>query len=107
MFASGIRLSGVELLAKHRIREGMPLCIQIMEIDKWGKKDRIKRCLKTLEMYGSAAKSVLPELRQLEKDLQAHREARMLTPVIQQVTALIQKIDDGTDSVELRSMTDA
>lgn len=107
MFASGIRLSGVELLAKHRIREGMPLCIQIMEIDKWGKKDRIKRCLKTLESYGSAAKSILPELRQLEKDLQAHRESRMLSPVTQQVTALIQKIDKGKDSVELRSLTDA
>ncbi len=107
MFASGIRLSGVELLAKHRMREGMPLCIQIMEIDKWGKKDRIKRCLKTLETYGSAAKSVLPELRQLEKDLQAHGEARMLTPVVQQVTALIKKIDNGEDAVELRSITDA
>jgi hypothetical protein len=107
MFASGIRLSGVELLAKHRIREGMPLCIQIMEIDKWGKKDRIKRCLKTLESYGSAAKSVLPELRQLEKNLQAHSEARMLSPVIEQVAALIKKIDNGKDGVELRSITDA
>ena len=68
MFASGIRLSGVELLAKHRIREGMPLCIQIMEIDKWGKKNRIVKCLKTLESYGPAAKDVLPELRQLEKE---------------------------------------
>lgn len=78
-----------------------------MEIDKWGKKDRIKRCLKTLESYGSAAKSILPELRQLEKDLQTHRESRMLTPVTQQVTALIQKIDKDKDSVELRSLTDA
>ncbi|MDC0288366.1 DUF6288 domain-containing protein [Rubripirellula sp.] len=107
MFASGIRVSGVELLAKHRIREGMPLCIQIMEIDKWGKKNRITKCLKTLESYGPAAKAVLPELRQLEKDLRSHSEARMLAPVTQQVTSLIKKINTAEDTAELRSITDA
>ena len=107
MFASGIRLSGVELLAKHRIREGMSLCIQIMEIDKWGKKNRILKCLKTLETYGSAARAVLPELRQLERNLQAHQEARMLKPVTQQVTTLIRKIESSKDIVELRSITGA
>lgn len=35
MFASDIRLRGSDLLAKYRIREGMPLCIQIIEIHKW------------------------------------------------------------------------
>ncbi len=104
MFASGVRLEGIAVLAKHRIREGMPLCIQIMEIDKWGKKNRIARCLKTLETYGAAAKPMLPELRQLEKDLLAHREARMLAPTIEQVQTLIKKIDSATGTVELRSM---
>ena len=85
----------------------MPLCIRIMEIDKWGKKNRIAKCLKTLEVYGSAAKPVLPELRQLEKDLRAHQEARMLVPVTKQVTALIQKIENAKHPVELRSITDA
>jgi len=106
MFASGIRLSGVALLAKHRIREGMPLCIQIMEIDKWGKKNRITQCLKTLEAYGPAAKAVLPGLRQLEKDLLAHREARMLAPVIEQTRALIKEIDGATGTVQLRGIDD-
>ena len=50
---------------------------------------------------------MLPELQQLEKNLQAHSEARMLSPVIEQVTALIKKIDNGKDGVELRSITDA
>ena len=107
MFASGIRLSGVELLAKHRIKEGMPLCIQIMEIEKWGKKNRIAQCLKTLESYGGAAKAVLPELRQLEKDLLAHKEARMLSPAIKQVQAIIKKLENADDTVELRSIKDA
>jgi hypothetical protein len=106
MFASGIRLSGVALLAKHRIREGMPLCIQIMEIDKWGKKNRITQCLKALETYGAAAKAVLPELQQLEKDLLAHQEARMLEPLVEQIRSMIEEIESSTKTVELRSIND-
>ncbi|MFG0287454.1 MAG: DUF6288 domain-containing protein [Rhodopirellula sp. JB044] len=106
MFANGIRLSGIALLAKHRIREGMPLCIQIMEIEKWGKKKRIAECLNTLETYGAAAKPVLPELRQLEKDLLAHGESRMLSPIIQQVRDLIRDIESSTGTVKLRSIAE-
>ncbi|MCM2375083.1 DUF6288 domain-containing protein [Aporhodopirellula aestuarii] len=107
MFANQVRLAGVELLAKHRIREGMPLCIEIMEIDKWGKKPRITQCLETLETYGAAAKPVLPELRQLEKDLLVHSEQRMLSPIIDQLRDLIRRIENGTESVELRSISKA
>ncbi|MFK8114384.1 MAG: DUF6288 domain-containing protein [Rubripirellula sp.] len=107
MFASGIRLSGVAVLAKHRIREGMPLCIQIMEIEKWGKKDRVAKCLKTLETYGTAAKEVLPDLRQLEKDLRNHSEARMLAPLAKQVQTMIEEIGSANDTIPLRSINDA
>lgn len=104
MFASGVRLSGVEVLARHRVREGMSLCLEIMEIDKWGKKARIDRCLKILGQYGGAAKPILPELRDLQKALQGHREARMLAKQIEQIDALIQKIEMSTGGAELRSL---
>jgi hypothetical protein len=104
MFASGIRLSGVELLAKHRIREGMDLCFQILDIDKWGKQDRIRRSLRALSQYGGAAKAVLPQLRQLEKDLQAHREARNLKPILEQIGQMMKKIEASAGKVELRSL---
>jgi hypothetical protein len=104
MFASGIRLSGVELLAKHRIREGMDLCFQILDIDKWGKQDRIRRSLRALSQYGGAAKAVLPQLRQLEKDLKAHREARNLKPIVEQIGQMMKKIEASTGNVELRSL---
>ncbi|HUT57855.1 MAG TPA: DUF6288 domain-containing protein [Phycisphaerae bacterium] len=107
MFADGIRLRGLDLLARHRIREGMTLCMQIMDIRRWGKKARITECLKTLGTYGAAAKAVLPQLRQLEKDLLAHEEARMLKPVIEQTRALIEKIENATGTVELRSLGDS
>jgi hypothetical protein len=106
MFASQVRLLGVEILAKHRIREGMTLCLDIMEIDKWGKQDRISRCLKTLATYGSAAKPLLPRLAQLEKDLLAHREAKSLAKEIGQVRDCIRSINEATAPVELRSLAD-
>jgi hypothetical protein len=106
MFASGVRLAGIDLLAKHRMREGMPLCIEVMEIQKWGKRHRISQCLKTLGQYGGAAKPMLPRLRQLEQELLAHREARGLEPQIDQLRALMKQIDSAGEPVELRSIDD-
>ncbi len=103
MFASGIRLSGCEILAKHRFEEGMVLCLQVVEIDKWGKQDRLKRALNTLKVYGASAKPILPQLKQLEKDLKVHVEAKNLVPYIEQCTALIASIENSTSTVELRS----
>ena len=73
MFASGVRLKGLDLFAQHRIKEGMPLCIQVMEIDQWGKNARIPAALDTLEKYGAAAKCVLPELRDLERRMRGQK----------------------------------
>jgi hypothetical protein len=104
MFADGIRLSGLELLAHHRIREGMALCLDVMDIERWGKKNRITSCLKTLASYGGAAKPLLPRLRQLEKDLTNHSEAKGLQPVIDQINSLIEEIESANESVELRGI---
>jgi len=104
MFASGIRLHGIDVLASHRIKEGMPLCIEVMDIEKWGKRDRITRCLRILGKYGAAAKPMLPRLRQLEKDLLTHREAKGLKPQIDQLRSLMKKIESATGTVELRSI---
>lgn len=106
MFANGIRLAGIDLLAKHRIKEGIPLCIDVMEIQKWGKRDRITRCLKTLGTYGGAAKSVLPQLRQLERELSVHSEAKGLQPQIDQIRKLITNIETAAETVDLRSISE-
>ena len=71
MFADGIRLSGLEVLAEHRIAEGVPLCIDLIDVDRWGMNNRIKRCLAALRIYGGAARSEAPRLRQLKTDLAA------------------------------------
>jgi hypothetical protein len=71
MFADGIRMSGLEVLATHRIAEGLPLCITLVEPARWGLKNRIDRCLAALRIYGGAARSEIPRLQALEKDLAA------------------------------------
>ncbi len=104
MFADGIRLAGLKLLADNRIKEGIPLCLEVMEIDRWGKRNRIDRCLKAIDQYGGAAESILPELRQLEKDLLAHREAKGLASQIEQLREIIANLENTDESVELRSI---
>lgn len=104
MFASGVRVSGLEVLATHRIKEGLPLCLEVMELTKWGKNGRIKRCLDALEKYGPAAKPLLPKLKQLEKDLSSHREAKMLEAHTKRVRKIIQSLEKATDKFELRSI---
>ncbi len=73
MFADGIRVSGLEILAKHRIEQGLPICISLIEPSRWGLKNRLKRCLGSLRSYGGAARPLLPELRRLEEQLTAKR----------------------------------
>ena len=106
MFASGIRLSGLDLLAKHRIREGMGLCIDVMDIEKWGKRSRISRCLKALQAYGGAAKPVLPRLAELEKQLLAHWEAKGLRPQIDLVRQTVAAIKADKNPPRLRGLGD-
>ena len=106
MFASGIRLRGVELLARHRMKEGIPLCLKVMDIHKWGKKSRITGLLKTLRSYGpGAAKSILPELRTLEKNLLNHREAKsVLAGPIKLLREIIADAETATVQPQLRTL---
>lgn len=104
MFASGIRMKGLNLLAKHRIKEGMPLCIKTMDIEGWGKRYRIKRGLQILRQYGGAAEPVIPLLEDLEKRLKNHREAKRLKPQIELVRETIKYIKSDKNPPELRSI---
>lgn len=104
MFADGIRLAGLELLAKHRFREGMELSLDLMDIERWNKRRRIDQCLDTLAMYGGAAKPLLPKMRELEQALTKHREARGLQPLIEKLRALIASVESATDAPELREL---
>jgi hypothetical protein len=67
MFADGIRLAGLDLLSRLGIREGMPLCIDVIDPERWGLGRRMPKCLEYLARYGSHAKEVLPQLREIRR----------------------------------------
>lgn len=101
MFADSIRLAGLELLAKHRIAEGMALSLQIIEVKRWGAYERIPRCLKILETYGAAARPLLPELRKLEQPLKQRENGDQY---LAQLRRTIDIIDTAKDAGPLRSL---
>jgi len=69
MFGDGIRLAGLDLLSRHHIAEGMPLCVEVIEPDRWGQGSRIAPCLEYLRRYGGNARGLLPELQKLREAL--------------------------------------
>jgi hypothetical protein len=103
MFADGIRLSGLEILARHRIQEGLPLCVSLIDPGRWGLAGRIKRCLATLRLYGGAASSEIPRLRQLEEALAAKGWKPEAIEDLH-IPALIQEIEADEDPPALRSL---
>jgi hypothetical protein len=66
MYANEVRMAGVNLLAKHHIKEGIRAiaryaCTQ----GDWASENRTPLIMEALKSYGSAAKEVLPDLRDL------------------------------------------
>ncbi len=63
MFADQVRLAGLEILAKHRIEEGVQAALDyVIHQNPWASEKRILEILKILETYGTHAKSTIPEL---------------------------------------------
>lgn len=65
MFADGVRLAGLDLLSRLRIREGMTLCVSVLEPDRWGEQNRTKAILPYLVRYGAQAKPLVPKLKEV------------------------------------------
>lgn len=76
MFRYGIRLAGLDLLARFRIREAMGLCVDIMNEFEWGREQG--PCVKALKKYGGAAKEVVPRLRETIAALRQENEAKRM-----------------------------
>jgi HEAT repeat protein len=105
MFAHGVRLAALKLLARHRIYEGMAAAvIYAGSQTSWASEERMGEILSALDAYGAAAKEALPSLRKLEKksrqekdfpdDCKAKRTAA--------VAAAIKRIEAATATPPLR-----
>jgi hypothetical protein len=66
MFADEIRLEGLRILAKHRVKEGIDACVHYTRTQNpWASEKRTPELMKILLGYGAHAKSTVPELEQI------------------------------------------
>ena len=103
MFSDEIRLSGLELFAKHGISEGLPMCVTLVDPPRWGMGNRIERCLNALRTYGGSAQSEIPRLRALQAELV---ERKWNPEKLQKldIPGLIQELQNDEDPPSLRSI---
>ncbi|MGD0088390.1 MAG: DUF6288 domain-containing protein [Planctomycetota bacterium] len=107
MFAYGIRFAGLDLLARLRIREGMPLCVDIMNEFRWGR--QLSRCIAPLTQYGGAAQEALPRIREVRQKMAAtdknwEKKDNDLKRDILAVDKLIAAIEADKNPAPVRSM---
>lgn len=105
MFADGIRVEGLQVLAEHHIEEGIRACVQYArDQNPWDSQKRTPELMRILCSYGARAQVVLPELRQLadyfEKDEPDFPRELMLQKA-KCVRAAIATIEQATDGPEL------
>ena len=105
MFADGIRVEGLRLLAKHRIEEGISACVKYTrDQNPWASEKRTPELMKILLSYGTHAKPVIPELTKIadyfEKDEKDFPKKLMLLKA-KSVRETIAAIEASTDSPEL------
>jgi hypothetical protein len=63
MFADGIRVEGLRLLAKHHVEEGLRTCVDyVRNQNPWASEHRTPELMKILLNYGTHARAVIPEL---------------------------------------------
>ena len=106
MFADGIRIAGLEVLAAHHIAEGIPACTDyILNQNIWASQIRTPEILKILVSYGAHAKSAIPQLKQAaemfdkgEENFPKHMSVQKAADVRKAIT----EIEAATDKPELR-----
>ena len=75
----------------------MPLCVSVMEFDRWGSGKRVPGCMNALRKYGANAKEVLPQLKEISQDAGGGNK---------DINKLIDDIEASTDAPKLVGLTD-
>jgi len=107
MFCDSIRLAGLDLLSRLRIREGMELCVDVLEPERWGAGRRIPKCLDYLKRYGTHAQLLIPQL-QLARATQVRKARRKgdKHPVVVAIDKAIAQIRAADTSPTLLTLND-
>jgi HEAT repeats len=105
MFADGIRVEGLRLLAQHKVEEGMNALVKYArDQNPWESQLRTPELMKILLTYGTHAKTVIPELTNLAQYF--GKEEKDFPPALMRMKAksvreTIAAIESSTDSPEL------
>lgn len=102
MFADGIRMSGLKLLTKYRINEGIELLVDYSRNQKkHGSEKRIVKIMEMLKAYGTHGKRVISQLEALanyfeneEEDFPNHLSLRKAEFVKETIAAIEVSIDE-------------
>jgi alpha-galactosidase len=105
MFADGIRVEGLRVLAMNRIEEGMQACVRYArEQNPWASELRTPELMKILLSYGTNANAVVPELTKLanyfEKEEPDFPE-ELMKQKAKSVRDTIRAIESSTDTPKL------
>jgi len=103
MFGDGIRVAGLELLSRLHIREGMQLCVSVMEVERWNEEERTISCLDYLKRYGKQANAVVPQLQEIRRKLV---ETNPESKLVKRLSDAIAQIKSSKTSPALVSLKD-
>ncbi|HOB99111.1 MAG TPA: HEAT repeat domain-containing protein [Verrucomicrobiota bacterium] len=106
MFADGIRLDGLRVLALHHIEEGIGACVDYLrDQNPWSSENRTPEILEVLASYGAHARAVLPQLEAIAADFadgEPDFPKELSVRKAAAVRAAIERIRTSTDFPELK-----
>lgn len=108
MFADGVRLNGLGILATHHVEEGIMACADYIRTQNpWASQDRIHEILKILLRYGMHARAAIPSLRE-SADYFENRETDFPKQLSRQKAAAVREaiaaIEASTEAPQLKRM---
>jgi len=108
MFADGVRLNGLKVLAQHRIDAGMQACADYLRTQNpWASQIRTPEILEILNQYGAAAQVVVPQLRETAAMFDQGEidfPKRLSEQKAQAVKDAIEKIESSKEQPELKPL---
>ena len=106
MFADGVRLAGLKLLASHHVEEGIAACADYVRTQNpWASQERVREILPILLKYGAHAQSVIPQLREAAEYFETREPdfpKKLSLQKAADVREAIAKIETSTERPELK-----
>jgi hypothetical protein len=108
MFADEIRTACLDLLARMRISDGMQMCLDQAEVDRWGWVSRAPRCIAALRKYGGSARELMPKIREMRQKIESIRgEDKPKNACLAALDDVIKTIEEDKNPPKLRTAQEA